>query len=298
MHEHPPVESIVQWTQVSEPQRPDHQARRGGAARGQGNLALRAEAADLVREQHQVGDPARADRADFFGGARPHFCRWLTPAGLGKASGQRVFDELGEPLLVHLAGRLEAEQQGRAKPLRPRVSQFAAGLGQPEGAALGDLDAGLQRGRHLSEQPPHLLRRFQVGLRASRLDGDRRQVVAIASVVAKHSFSARPTPDRLEERMGECVFRTSESDAAGRNHRELHALSERHQSAIDQFFGRVPMEGELQVQPVRIQLHQAARESQRLDRFGWIRGMFDGRGQDAPTAWHASQGYDALIEFL
>ena len=58
------------------------------------------------------------------------------------------------------------------------------------------------------------------------------------------------------------------------------------------------MEGELQVQPVRIQLHQAARESQRLDRFGWIRGMFDGRGQDAPTAWHARQGYDALIEFL
>src|SRR5437899_1747691 len=52
------------------------------------------------------------------------------------------------------------------------------------------------------------------------------------------------------------------------------------------------MERELQVQPVRIQLHQAARESQRLDRFGWIRGMFDGRGQDAPTAWHASQGND------
>ena len=26
--------------------------------------------------------------------------------------------------------------------------------------------------------------------------------------------------------------------------------------------------------------------------------MFDGRGQDAPTARHARQGYDALIEFL
>ena len=98
--------------------------------------------------------------------------------------------------------------------------------------------------------------------------------------------------------MGECVLWTSESDSAGRNQRELHALSERHQSAIDQFFCRVSMEGELQVQPVRIQLHQAARESQRLDRFGWIRGMFDGRGQDAPTARHACQGYDALIEFL
>ena len=116
--------------------------------------------------------------------------------------------------------------------------------------------------------------------------------------MAKNSFGAGPTPGRLEELMGECVLRTSESDSAGRNQRELHALSERHQSAIDQFFGRVPMEGELQVQPVRIQLHQAARESQRLNRFGWIRRMFDGRGQDAPTARHASQGYDALIDFL
>ena len=58
------------------------------------------------------------------------------------------------------------------------------------------------------------------------------------------------------------------------------------------------MEGELQVQPVRIQLHQAARDSQRLDRFGWVRGLFDGRGQDAPTARHTRQGDDTLIEFL
>src|SRR5258708_26907912 len=94
--------------------------------------------------------------------------------------------------------------------------------------------------------------------------------------------------------MGECVVRTSESDSPGRNQRELHALSERHQSAIDQFLGRVPMEGQLQVQAVRIQLHQAARESQRLDRFAWIGGRFDGRGQDAATAWHASQGNDCV----
>src|SRR5258708_30004965 len=92
--------------------------------------------------------------------------------------------------------------------------------------------------------------------------------------------------------MGECVVRTSESDSPGRNQRELHALSERHQSAIDQFFGRVAMRGELQVQPVRIQLHQAARESQRLDRLSRIARMLDGRGQDAPTARHASQGND------
>jgi hypothetical protein len=98
--------------------------------------------------------------------------------------------------------------------------------------------------------------------------------------------------------MGECVFRTSESNSAGRNQRELHALSERHQSAIDQFFGRVTVEGQLEVQPVRIQLHQAACESQRLDRLGWIGGMFDGRGQDASTAWHARQGNDTLAVLL
>jgi hypothetical protein len=33
-----------------------------------------ADPAHAEAPQHEVGDPAGADRADFFGGARPHFC--------------------------------------------------------------------------------------------------------------------------------------------------------------------------------------------------------------------------------
>jgi hypothetical protein len=53
--EHAPVELVIERTEVRQPERPDHQAGRRGAACRQRNAVLRAELTDVMREEQQIG---------------------------------------------------------------------------------------------------------------------------------------------------------------------------------------------------------------------------------------------------
>ena len=89
--------------------------------------------------------------------------------------------------------------------------------------------------------------------------------------MAQDAVGDRAVADRLEEFVRQRVLGAHEAHRVGRHQRQLHALGDGHQAAIDQFFGGVAVEGELQVQPARVQLHQPPRQAIGFDRLGGVR---------------------------
>jgi hypothetical protein len=251
-----------------------------------------------VREQQQIGQVAGTDGVQLLPGSLQHSLRRLSAAGLRETLGQRSFNQLRQLLRANTARRLQPEQQGRTQPFFPFGGKLAPTQRQSELAALGDLDACLERDRHLAEGAPHLPRRLQVRLRARGLDGDGWQVAAVASGKAEHAVSPGPPADSFEQLVCEGVFGSRESDAARGHHGQIHALGDRHQPTIDELFKRMVVVRQLQVQPAGVQLHQPADETEGLDWLGRVGGVLDRHRQDAACTWQASQGDDAVREGL
>jgi hypothetical protein len=102
--------------------------------------------------------------------------------------------------------------------------------------------------------------------------------------VAQHAVGRCAAADRFEDFVRERVIGGGKPHSVSRHKGQFHPLRDGDQTAIHQLFGGVTVEGELEIEPARVQLHQATSKFVCLHGFGGITGMLDCRGQHAPVA--------------